>query len=106
MQSSAWNFSNKLLLLEAEYYLLRGDGHRAVAAYEASIKAAREHRFVHEEGLAAEKLASFHASNGETDRAMSHLSGARACYEKWGAHMLVQRVDQAIAILVPLCAGT
>merc|ERR1711944_355909 len=33
--SSEWNFSNKLYLLEAEYYFLRGDDERAMVCYNA-----------------------------------------------------------------------
>ena len=57
-KSCSWNFANKLSLLQAEYFFLKGDG-RAYGSYKASIKQAREHRFNHEEGLAHEKLATY-----------------------------------------------
>ena len=76
-----------------------------MACYQASVRAAREHRFVHEEGLAEEKLATFCLHNGLHDDAMGHFNNAKKCYEVWGAHSLVERIDKAIAILVPLCTG-
>jgi tetratricopeptide (TPR) repeat protein len=103
VQSSEWNFSNKLYLLEAEHYFWRGDHERAIAFYNASIKAAHEHRFIHEEGLAEEKTATYLLRIGKHDEAMGHFLNAKKCYEVWGANKLVQRVDKAIAILLPMC---
>lgn len=103
--SSDWIFSNKLYLLEAEFYFLRDDDERALVCYHASIKAASEHRFVHEEGLAEEKLATYFLHKSRHDDAMSHFMNAKKCYEFWGAHAVVQRVDKAIAILLPMCTG-
>ena len=100
---SEWNFSNKLHLLEAELYFLRKDDESALASYRASIKAAKDHRFVHEEGLAEEKMATYLLNKNEHDEAMEHFINVKRCYETWGAHTLVQRIDAAIAILLPLC---
>lgn len=101
--TSEWNFSNKCSLLEAEYYFLMGDDERAVACYNASIKAAREHRFIHEEGLGEEKFATYLLEKNQHDNAMSHFVKAKRCYEAWGAQSIVDRIDKAIAILLPLC---
>ena len=89
--------------VKAEYYYTKDDYDKAVASYTASIKAAQEHRFVHEEGLAEEKLATFLLSNCEHDEAMEHFLNAKKCYEIWGAHTLVDRIGDAIKILLPLC---
>jgi len=104
VESSEWNFTNKLYLLEAEYYFLKEDDERAMACYTASIKAAREHLFVHEEGLAEEKIATYCLHKSKHDDAMGHFLNAKKCYEAWGAHALVQRVDKAIGILLPLAS--
>jgi len=100
---SEWNFANKLHLIEAEYYFLKEDDDRAVASYNASIKAAHEHRFIHEEGLAEEKFATYLLHKSRHDEAMHHFNHAKKCYETWGAQSLVERIDKAIAILLPLC---
>jgi len=105
VKSSDWNFSSKLYLLEAEFYFLREDDERALVCYHASIKAAHDHRFVHEEGLAEEKAATYFLYKSRHDDAMRHFMNAKKCYEVWGAHALAQRVDKAIAILLPLCTG-
>ena len=102
VKSSEWNFANKLYLLEAEYYFLRGDDDNAMARYTASINAARSHRFIHEEGLAEEKNATYCLHKCKHDDAMGHFLNAKKCYELWGAHALVCRIEKAIAILVPL----
>jgi len=101
--SSEWNFSNKLFLLEAEYYFLNGDDERAVDSYHNSIKAAHEHRFIHEEGLAEEKLASYLLRKSRHDEAMTHYVNAKKCYDAWGAQSVVDRIDKIIALLLPLC---
>ena len=51
---SKWNWENKALLLQAELHYLNGDLELADTVYEASIKSAREHKFIHEEALAYE----------------------------------------------------
>ena len=100
---SEWNFSNKLHLLVAEYHFLKGDEDRALASYHASIKAAREHRFKHEEGLAEEKAGTYCLHKRRHGDAIAHFKNAKKCYEEWGAHAVAQRIDEAIAILSPLC---
>ncbi len=102
-ESSSWNFVNKLYLLEAEYAFLRRDDETAIAKYNASIKASRDHKFNHEEGLAEEKAATYLLHMSRYNESLSHLKNAKACYEKWGATALVERVDKAISVLSPLC---
>jgi len=103
VKSSDWNFSNKLYLLQAEFYFLKEDNERALECYHASIKAAREHRFVHDEGLAEEKAGMYYLHKGRHSDAMSHFMNAKKCYEVWGAHAVAHRVNKAIAVLLPLC---
>jgi len=97
-----WNFSNKLFLLEAEYYFLMEDDSRAKASYYASIREAKAHRFVHEEGLAEEKTATYYLRRNRHNDAMRHYMNAKKCYEAWGATALVQRIDNAMKIMLPL----
>jgi len=103
-KSSSWNFSNKLYLLQAEYFFLKDD-ERAYACYKTSIKKAREHKFNHEEGLAHEKLATYLLHNNHHDEALQYFQNAKKCYAIWGASVLVQRVEKAITVLSPLCSG-
>jgi hypothetical protein len=103
---SSWNFANKLYLLEAEYYFLKENEQKTMACYNASIKAASDHRFYHEEGLAHEKAATYLLHKSNHDAALEYFTNAKKCYEMWGAHALVSRVEKAIAILIPLCSGS
>ncbi len=98
-EGSAWNYSNKLFLLEAEYWFLLGDEILASAKYDESISAAKEHRFKNDEGLAAHRAAMFHLQHGRKREALSYLNHSRACYESWGALRLVHRLDSIIANL-------
>ena len=102
LPSSEWNFSNKLSLLKAEYYFLKGEEGQAMFFYQASIKSAHDHRFIHEEGLAEEKLAAYLLHKGKLDAALVHYTNAKQCYELWGANALVKQVEKAIAILFPM----
>merc|ERR1719291_204764 len=99
----AWNFSNKLALLEAEHHYYKGCDQMALNSYQTSICVARKHHFIHEEGLAEEKLATFLCRKNQPDDALCHFINAKTCYTNWGAKLLVERVDKAMAILIPLC---
>ena len=105
IKSSAWNFSNKLHLLEAEFYFLLGDDKKAENSYHASIEAAHKHRFFHEEGLAEEKIATYFLQKGKNDDAVRHFANAKKWYKVWGAQILVERIDNTIRVLQPLCEG-
>ena len=94
---SAWNFSNKLYLLEAEGFRSTGDTTRAEAKYIAAITSARLHRFVHEEGLTEEKFADYLFHQNRYDEAMIHFANAKKCYANWGATALLEGIDQAAA---------
>jgi tetratricopeptide (TPR) repeat protein len=98
-KASDWNFSNKLFLLQAEYFFLQGDERAALQKYNASIKSAQDHRFIHEEGLAHERLASFHHHYHRRGEAITCFNAAKRCYENWGAQAVVQRVERTIAKL-------
>jgi len=102
-ECSSWNFVNKLNLLEAEYAFLKKEDGTAIAKYDASIKAARDHKFNHEEGLAEEKAATYLLHMSRHNEALAHFKNAKKCYEKWGAAALVERVETAISVLSPLC---
>ena len=75
------------------------DDHKAIKCYLSSISDARKHKFVHEEGLAEEKLATFFDSRGMHGDAMGHFLNAKKCYGLWGAKALVQRVENSMTVL-------
>jgi len=90
---STWNWENKFFLLEAECHFSKGETEKARLNYRLAIESARKHKFVHEEGLANELCSTFHATIGNADKAKSHISEARACYQKWGAYALIDQLD-------------
>lgn len=95
-KNSEWNFINKLYLLEAEVFFLRNDESKALEKYEQSIKAARDHHFIHEEGLAFERAASFHLQCGRKGEALACYTQAKKCYQSWGANGIVCCLERTI----------
>jgi hypothetical protein len=100
-KTSSWNFENKLLLVEAEYYFHNGNREKAIECYLASAKAAKDHRFIHEQGLAYEKLATFLLHEGEKHNALGYFNMSKQCYDRWGAKALVYRIEQITTMLSP-----
>jgi len=92
VRNSKWNFENKLLLLEAESLFSKGDLDAAEKKYLASIESARRHKFVHEEGLALDLLASFYKSQANAVKEKEYFDLAIACYEKWGAFGILNHI--------------
>ncbi len=82
---SQWNFENKLFLLEAELLFSEGDHNSAEKKYFDSIESARQHKFVHEEGLAMDLLAAFYKTQGCDEKQKECLRGSLRCYDTWGA---------------------
>ena len=99
VKSSEWNFSHKLYLLEAEHNVLKGDDAAAVFMYDLSITTARNHKFIHEEGLANVFAASFHLRYKREREALTHFTQAKKCYERWGALALVIGMESEIGRL-------
>ncbi len=96
-EKSDWNFTNKLRLLEAEQQYLTKHHERAIELYEDSIECAKKSGFIHEQGLACEKLGFYFknkASNNE--KALEYFQQARECYEEWGSSMKVALMQKEI----------
>lgn len=100
------NFSNKLELLRAEKFYYLGNRDCALLHYQNAINVSKKYRFIHEEGLAEEKYATYLLHLHRNDDAYEHFNNACNCYKKWGAAVLVQRVEKVIGLLIPLCGGT
>ncbi|KAL7531690.1 hypothetical protein ACHAXR_005670 [Thalassiosira sp. AJA248-18] len=79
------NWLNKSQLLKAELHYLNRDYLSAENAYKASIKSAREHKFIHEEALANELYGIFCIDNMRVDKGIEQLHIAVAKYKRWGA---------------------
>ncbi len=93
VKHSEWNFENKLLLLEAESLFTKGEYDVAEEKYLASIDSAHRHRFIHEEGLAMQLLASFYKIR-DVEKEKKYLESSYSCYEKWGACGLLKHLQE------------
>lgn len=82
---SKWNAENKALLLLAEKCYTNGNLDEAKSNYEASIKSAREHKFIHEEALAYELYGIFRIETGYLENGKELLRKAQSLYAEWGA---------------------
>jgi hypothetical protein len=91
------NFRNKRALLQAELATLRGQSMRALALFDESIATAKKEGFVHEEGLAYERLAQYHCVLGHVQWAILYFELPARLNERWGAHKLIERIDLLMA---------
>jgi len=87
---SAWNFENKLYLLQAESHYAFGEMESAATKYRKAIESSHKHRFVHEEAVACEQAAAFHEECGNEDLADELMRRALKCYQTWGAEKKVE----------------
>jgi hypothetical protein len=101
---STWNYENKRLLLQAELHYLDGRLEAAEKAYQASIKSARDHRFIHEEALAHELYGVFCVENGMGETGLMQLRIAMGKYEEWGARRKANEVQLYLAAVVAVDA--
>ncbi|XXX78008.1 AAA family ATPase [Sorangium sp. So ce134] len=88
------SFSHKHALIQAEIARIEDRPLDAMRLYERAIVAAREGGFAHDEGVCAEVAARFYMGRGAATAGLGHLSVARACYARWGAALLVERLEQ------------
>ena len=93
---SEWNFKNKLLLVEAELCNTQKDYDKAASLYEASVKAAKMHKFIHEEAIASECAGIFFSERGLRQKSLSYFKHSSECYKEWGALAVVNRVEDMI----------
>ncbi len=94
------NHLHAVCLVEAERCRVLGKPRKAPGHYQRSIELAREHGWVHEEGLANELAGMFYLEEQETGRAAAHLKAARLCYVKWGARAKVDQLDEVHGALL------
>lgn len=79
------NYTNKVILLEAELAVVRNDMQKAKAHFEDAITLSKKHGFIHEEALACEREGLFFLKTESLDAAKISFRNAYHCYEKWGA---------------------
>jgi tetratricopeptide (TPR) repeat protein len=99
---SEWNFKNKQLLLEAEFHFSMKNSSVAATCYEASIEAARKHKFIHEEAFANELAGLFFLEEGQRQKALSYFKQSAECYRVWGAFAIARRVESYASSIASL----
>jgi PAS domain S-box-containing protein len=87
-------FENRAALVGAEIARIEGRALDAMELYERAIRSSRVNGFVHNEALANELAARFHAARGFEKIARVYLRDARHCYLRWGAHGKVRQLDE------------
>lgn len=84
-QGCAWNFEQKLKLLEAEENYCLGNFEGANVSYQDAILAARLHKNLVDEALACELAGSFYFKTGNLSSSLKHYRMAHEIYIKYGA---------------------
>ncbi|KAL7552242.1 hypothetical protein ACHAWF_015466 [Thalassiosira exigua] len=98
-EHNSWNYNNKIKLLEAELSSVTCTPEGAsevMNTYNASIRAARASKFIHEEGLACEFAALHCLKLGQTKDALDLFSKAKTCYSEWGSNVKVESIEKQI----------
>lgn len=85
-------FESKLLLLQAEQSAASCDVKKARKLFHASIMAAKDHGYIHEQGLAFERYGNFLESLVETTEASLCYKSAHVCYVQWGGLAIAEHV--------------
>ena len=85
------------MLLQAEVHYTDGDIQSAERSYAASIKAARDHRFLHHEALAYELYGMCLVETQQRKKGAAQLRLALDRYERWGAGRKVEHLQEVIA---------
>lgn len=97
---SKWNAENKALLLQAERHYNLGNLDEAKSTYEASIKSAREHKFIHEEALAYELYGNFCVKTGDAVFGHELLRKAQSLYVEWVSGWREERTKNIYFVLL------
>lgn len=92
-------FKSKYFLLKAELYRFFKLTFFSKRFYDISIQAGIENNFMREAGIANECAANFHQNRKDIPSALTYLSNAKDCYQKWGALAKVSHLNQKIADL-------
>jgi predicted ATPase/signal transduction histidine kinase/GAF domain-containing protein len=93
-ESCPTTFLDKYTLVLAELARVEGRDLESMRLYEDAIKAAHDHGFVQNEGIAHELAASFYLDRGYETIALTYLRNARHCYASWGALGKVRQLDR------------
>jgi len=92
VEHSPTNFQHKVLLIEAEYMRVVGEGDIALA-YDEALEVALRNGYVQDAAIAAERAFDWYRSRRQIARARAYLFEAIQHYDTWGAAAKVQRLN-------------
>jgi predicted ATPase/signal transduction histidine kinase len=98
--SAPMNYQHKYTLIEAERLRILGKTWQAAELYDQAIQGAKEQKYLQEEALATELAAEFYLSQGRDKLAQVYLVDAYYAYERWGAKIKVQDLEQRYSQLL------
>ena len=85
-------YQHKLLLIDAELARLHGDSHTALSLYDKALEHAATAGFVADQGLIAQRAATFHGACGHSRLARAYLRDAAEAYSRWGATAILRKL--------------
>jgi len=88
-----FNCANKVHLLEAEFHSFEKRNEDARKSYANAISSAESSKFVHEQGLAAERAAFHFKRLGDIEKSRENFNLAKECYAKWGSGKNVDLIN-------------
>lgn len=94
------NQTHRLCLLEAELAYINGEYERAAKTYDEAIACACEHEFLFGEALCHERAALFYLEQRQEKIASMYLMDARYAFDKWGAVVKCQKLDEQYSLLL------
>ncbi len=92
-------FADKVALLDAEIARLEGRTLDAGRLYQRATDLARTQGLLHNEAIASELAARFHAGEGLATVSETYLRSARHAYLRWGADAKVRQLEQTFDFL-------
>jgi hypothetical protein len=91
------NFSNKVLLVEAELASFAGNVDAAIDKYKESIDVAGAEGFIQDQAIARERMGdAIMRRSGRCMEARECFEAARSLYDTWGAHAKVKQLDELL----------
>lgn len=96
------NFADKYFLVEAELSRINGRAGKALRFYKKAMSLAGQNGFIMEEAMAKELTAVFCLSMGMREDAGRYVREARYGFERWGARVKVEQLDEKYRDLLKL----
>ena len=91
-----FEYSNKILLLEAELAALSGKANKAMEKFLTSIALSARLSLINDQALACERTYLFLRREGKVTEGMHYLNEARSLYQTWGCLAKVRHIDDLI----------